>query len=653
MTPSRRLRGDLLLAIVIIAFAVSLVAGFDRMIGEEKQRTAQQGKESWLAVQAEIELLKLQHTLDRYAIGDGSVARDELQLQFDVFWSRLSLLTEGEESARLREAKGVGRMAASMLRDLARIEDMITSVSPTKGPDYYRVREVIDAMRVPLHGVMQATLLQDRQVWAADGGGADAAFSELAIYFIGILVAGAVLIVVLLHENRRARTHLQLARSAETLASEARGRLEDAIEAISEGFLLCDRNDRILLFNRRYQDQIHGGKTNIAVGVRFEDGVRDALDAGIIDTGDMSKEEWLAWRMASHCNPGPAQEVRTHAGIWLHVNEYRTREGGTVSLYGDVTELRRREDALRSAKEDAELANRSKSDFLANISHELRTPLNAIIGFADMLVDGVIGDLATKQREYVVDIRASGHHLLEIINDILDLSKAEAGRLTLDERPFDLTRSIEGAVRLVKPRAAAEGVSVTVEKPPRPVGLMADELKLRQIVLNLLSNAVKFTPSGGSITVRIGEGPPPAEGIEVRGRPVVPGIEGEADDAGGSSAHGAGRSAKCLLLSVTDTGIGMSVDEVHRALQPFVQVDSGLNRKYQGTGLGLPLTRRLAELHGGSLMVHSVPGAGTRVTLVLPAARIVSGATAGEGPAPGEGAPAGEGPPAREGPADT
>lgn len=618
------MQGGFLLIGAVLVFAVGLVVGFDRVVAEEKRLASQQGKAIELAVETEAALLKLQQLLDRYVMGDTGVTLPDVHLQYDLLWNRLSLLGETEGST-LRTMAAAREVAWGMLDELGRIARPLSGLHPQADVEFYRVREVLDGMRAPIHKLVRDSLSELTQTETATLENTGANYNRLVVFLSGILLATALLIVLLLRENQRARAHLGLARNAEAMASEARGRLEDAIEAISEGFLLCDSNDRILMFNRRYCDEIHQGRTGVAVGNRFEDGVRDALAAGIIDTNGMSDEDWLAWRMAQRRQSEATLEVRTCKGGWLHVREYRTRDGGRVTLYTDVTEAKQREEALRAAKEEAEIANRLKSDFLANISHELRTPLNAVIGFSDMLAEGVIGQLAPKQREYVVDIRASGLHLLGIINDILDLSKAEAGRLTLDERPFDLFRSIDGALRLVRPRASAEGVSLAVDAPPISIGVLADELKLRQILLNLLSNAVKFTPAGGEVTVRVRRGHPPSDGFAIvadadPAKTVAFPAQLPAGNGGDDSDAG---DAACLLISVTDTGIGMTADELDLAFQPFVQVDSGLNRRYSGTGLGLPLTRRLAELHGGTLIVRSAPGQGTDVTVVLPGNRVL------------------------------
>jgi PAS domain S-box-containing protein len=259
----------------------------------------------------------------------------------------------------------------------------------------------------------------------------------------------------------------------------------------------------------------------------------------------------------------------------------------------DISDHRRIETSLREAKEQAELANRTKSQFLANMSHELRTPLNAIIGFSEIIADDSFGpDGLPMYTEYARDIRDSGKHLLTVINDILDYSKIDAGKTELSDDINDIGEVISASIRMLIGPAENAGVQVRQSLHDGLPPLVADALKLKQILLNVLSNAVKFTESGGSVMVSAAL----------------------TDDGG-------------LDIQVEDTGIGMSEAEVALAFQPFSQVESTLNRKYEGTGLGLPITKSLTELHGGSLVIDSTPGVGTKVTVHLPASRIFRQAT--------------------------
>jgi PAS domain S-box-containing protein len=269
-------------------------------------------------------------------------------------------------------------------------------------------------------------------------------------------------------------------------------------------------------------------------------------------------------------------------------------DGKLQSAFGtiqDVTERKQAEDALRRAQMEAEIANRAKSQFLANVSHELRTPLNAIIGFSEIMNGELMGPLGSPvYREYAGDIHESGRHLLAIINDILDLSRVEAGQTALNESTVEVQKLVAACLILVRGKAHAGGLTISVETAAAVPSVVGDERLLKQTLLNLLSNAIKFTPKGGAI--RISTRTTPA-GIEV---------------------------------AVKDSGIGMSASELEKVAKPFVQLENWLVRKYEGTGLGLSIAKAFCELHGGSLEIVSAPGQGTTATIHLPASRIAANA---------------------------
>jgi PAS domain S-box-containing protein len=260
-----------------------------------------------------------------------------------------------------------------------------------------------------------------------------------------------------------------------------------------------------------------------------------------------------------------------------------------TAIVRDVTERKRIEAELIRAKEAAEAADRAKSAFLATMSHELRTPLNAVIGFAQVIEMRILGANAIdRYTEYASSIRQSGEHLLGIIEDILDISKIEAGDLHLMEQPVDVVDVVGQSLNLVAMQAGQRGVAVTLDLERELPPLRADELRLRQILVNLLSNAIKFTDTGGTVTV---------------------------------AARRAGDGG--LDIGVRDTGVGMAPEDIPKALASFSQVDQSMTRRHEGTGLGLPLTKRLVEMHGGVLDIDSVCGQGTTVTVRLPAARVM------------------------------
>ncbi len=308
------------------------------------------------------------------------------------------------------------------------------------------------------------------------------------------------------------------------------------------------------------------------------------------------RKEWFAGLQGGD---GGRSEIelytKTHRTIWVVTSGHAVRDNrGALDYFEcimyDITERRQAELALTQAKEQADFANRSKSEFLANMSHELRTPLNAIIGFSEIIKEQMFGAVGQPQYvEYARDIYDSGELLLSLINDILDMSKIEAGKRALAETVFDVERVIQSVVRLVASRAKLGKLKLNLHVPKDLPSLRGEERAIKQIITNLLTNAIKFTPEGGSVT-----------------------LDTRIDEFGR------------MCITIKDTGVGMSVEEIPLALAPFGQIESALSRKNQGTGLGLPLTKALVELHGGVLDLESQPGSGTTVTAILPADRVTA-----------------------------
>jgi two-component system cell cycle sensor histidine kinase PleC len=378
-------------------------------------------------------------------------------------------------------------------------------------------------------------------------------------------------------------------------------RLRDAIETIPETFVLWDADNRLVLCNSNFQELHHLPDEAITVGASYESvvaaGAKPVVRNKVI-TGGPSV-------------PGARTfEAQLEDGRWLHISERRTKDGGYVSVGTDITALKTHEEKLvdsekrliatvadlrasqqRTAelaekyaeeKTRAEEANQAKSKFLANMSHELRTPLNAIIGFSEIMESGMFGPLgAEKYHEYCSDIRGSGQYLLEVINDILDMSKIEAGRIRLDFEDLNIDTLLNEAMRVVAARAQDKQLQLSAGISPE-LRLRADRRALKQIALNLLSNAVKFTPVGGRVTVR-----------------------GRATD-------------HCITLAIADTGIGIAKDALTRLGRPFEQVESQLTKSHQGSGLGLAISKSLVELHGGRMRIRSTLGKGTLVVVRLP-----------------------------------
>ena len=362
-------------------------------------------------------------------------------------------------------------------------------------------------------------------------------------------------------------------------------RIWAAIEAIPDGFVLYDREERLLTCNQRYRDTYPASAPAMQPGAKFEDILRFGLANSQHADAIGREEDWIAERLKRHREATGIFEQQLTDGRWIRAQDHPTPDGGRVGLRVDITQLKEHEAQLDSARKAAEAANRAKSAFLANMSHEIRTPMNGVVGMAELLCDTA---LTEEQRLFAETIRSSGEALLVIINDILDYSKIEAERLTLRPEPFDLERTIHEVTMLLQPRAREKGIDLMIDfdmfLPTRFVG---DPGRLRQVLTNLIGNAVKFTEAGHVLT-------------------RVVGIE---------SADG----AQTLHVTVEDTGIGIAPEYLDHIFGEFNQVEDERNRKFEGTGLGLAITRRLIEHMGGAVWVDSDPGQGSsfgfRVTL--------------------------------------
>ena len=375
----------------------------------------------------------------------------------------------------------------------------------------------------------------------------------------------------------------EFARRVETEASLIRieQRLMDAIESMPDGLVLLDAERRFVMCNSRYREFYPQLASRLTPGTPASEIVgTDAEEAEPHDhspTTDTALASVLSNRQMTS-----DQECRLATGRWIRVSDRSTREGGLVGIRTDITSLKLNEEALREASRRAGAANLAKSQFLANMSHELRSPLNVIIGFAEMIESQMFGSLGSpKYEEYIRDIRESGRHLLALINDILDLSKIEADKYVLYPEPLCVPTLVRTCLRSFRLRAEEAGVRLEYSGGDIP-RITADERAIKQVLINLLSNAIKFTPSGGTIT-----------------------LQAAVED-------------QVVVVSVTDTGHGIPAADLPRIGQPFEQSVKPDGKQNEGTGLGLALSRRLVELHSGSLEIQSQEGAGTEVTVRLP-----------------------------------
>lgn len=357
----------------------------------------------------------------------------------------------------------------------------------------------------------------------------------------------------------------------------AQNQLADAIEGARSGVALIGPDGRVLMSNSLIRQFFPGRRNAFAAGEKIPAEIDDGL---------------------AH----PTGEMQLEDGRWIRLTHSPSKEGGMVLIASDISFLKEREAALRDARDEAEAANRAKTDFLTNMSHELRTPLSAVIGFSEMIVKETFGPVGQPQyREFADDILHAGRHLMEVITDILDIAKAHSGTIELQKRTVRPEAVMRAAVRIVHEKARDSDITLETHIGEHLPTIEADTVRLRQVLLNLLSNAIKFTPAGGTVSAEVSRHP---EGV---------------------------------LLRVRDSGAGMAPEDIPRALQPFVQVDASLSRRHGGTGLGLPLTKIFVELHGGRLELESTLNVGTTASVILPASTHVPplGAIGSETNSPG------------------
>jgi len=389
-------------------------------------------------------------------------------------------------------------------------------------------------------------------------------------------------------DQKRAAVRLT---ASEQQAAAVRRELLDATDGMTDGLVYYAPDGRMRFCNMLARADLNIPSDANIEDMTFDDVLRLEIETGQVVSTHTQEEEWTLLRSQQHRDGQGHVEMRTASGRHLRISDRRTRMGGMVTVYTDVSDLVERGDELarsqrdlRLAKEQAEVASRTKSQFLANMSHELRTPLNAIIGFAEVIEREFFGPVGVAQyASYAADIHRSGQHLLSLINDILDLSKVEAGRFEIVEQDFPLVETIDEAKRLLEIRAQNAGLVMSSEIAGDVARIYADRKLLSQALLNLMSNAVKFTPAGGQVRISARR------------------------ESGGD-----------LLISVSDTGIGMAAAEIPRALEPFGQIDGTLARRYDGTGLGLTITKAFIEMHGGALTLDSQKGRGTTATIRMP-----------------------------------
>jgi signal transduction histidine kinase len=408
--------------------------------------------------------------------------------------------------------------------------------------------------------------------------------NSVVAFILFTVTAGCLTWLMVRAVDRQQKGAAELRASEERLQRQS-GLLQSTLENMGEGLSVFDAHGRLLAWNEKFVELL-----DLPTEPTTESNLRDILALQIErgDFGPVDPALDLDDRFERFYREVPlVRERLTASGRALQIRRRAMPGGAVVSLYSDVTERKAADTKMAQAWAQAELANRAKSDFLANMSHELRTPLNAIIGFSEILSGEHLGPLKNlRYLEYAHDIHSSGQHLLSIINDVLDMSKIEAGKLEIHDEEIPVKTLLAGSVRMVRERARKQSVELAIRMADPDHMILGDERAMKQCLLNLLSNAIKFSERSGTILV-------------------------EASVAADGSS----------VLAIADDGIGMTDDELSRAMQPFGQAQASTTRTYGGTGLGLPITQGLVEAHGGVMSVVSAPGRGTRVTITLPPER--------------------------------
>ena len=493
-----------------------------------------------------------------------------------------SLLTAAGESPGMRTTleRDDGILLTSVPHDETRIGQRLEPNARAMGIGAKAVMTVSRFSGAPVFTSVRPTLYHTLLIttsinvdtalagWYADRIRAFAVSSILGM----VIILVALTLMVMLRQRDK----------AEAERARARLTLDNALESMSDGFVMFDAEDRLLACNSRYKDFYRLSAPFIQPGTSFEEIMREGAKLGQYPQAGADIEAFVTESKAFHLGDQPSMERLLPDGRWVLITERRTPDGGTVGIRTDITALKRAMQDLAAARDAAAAAGEAKTRFLARVSHELRTPLNGVLGFAQVLLQDP--RLEPEQREQVKTLHEAGRHLLDLVNGLLDLSKIEAGRLDLAPRPVALRPLLDGCATLLAPEIARKALSFHLDLDPAlPEAAELDPTRLRQLLLNLLSNAVKFTPTGGRVDLRV---------------------------------HCAGDDR--LRIEVQDTGPGIPLQEQPRLFEAFSRVESADRRHHEGTGLGLHLSRKLAEALGGTLGFDSTEGLGSTFTLQLP-----------------------------------
>ncbi len=575
----------LLVALLGCAYLALLVAPLGLLIHGRQLResvaTFVAAEDRWSAYRTQIEHGELLTLLHRAALGDETVTVDDVTEAVDILYSRNDGLKNNRDNPYFLSFEGYLGTLDAIDAAIAQADELLPKEpGPALRPETAQVLLAsVQAVAAPLSALqreVQAFTVVNNDMLRVQ----IASQSRLEIAAILALIIATVATVGGLVWNNRRLAKLT------ALAQESEARLRGFMENAPTTMAVKDLDGRYRLVNQR-MEEVYDRPAAEMIGRTEAEILGEAANARIA----------AIERQAIGADCSASAEVRQRrdgvdtwsAEVRFPIRDAAGRTTGLGAIGLDITEQKRTEIALIAATQRAEAANRAKSDFLANMSHELRTPLNAIIGFADIVANETFGTHSNpKYREYAQDIVRSGHHLLDLVADILDLSRVEAGQYPLQEARCHPKNVVDSAIFFVQERAQMRQLQLSVEVEPDLPDMLADRRALLQVLVNLLTNAVKFTPEGGRVRLTVGRSP-----------------EGE------------------IVFVVADTGVGIAAVDLPRVLEPFGQVDDPYIQRRDGAGLGLPIARGLVQKHGGTLTIESTPGVGTTVTVTLPAERVL------------------------------
>ena len=610
----RSKRLPLLMAGVVALLVINTLLSATRYLSmESAYRVPFDESPVWATSELEVELARFMVAFDGFVNRDPAITKEVMTERFDVAWSRLNLFSAGVNARWVQGRAADTEELRKIQAALTELDPIVEKAEPGDAEALRRARELI-LPRMPAIMRMTTASLQDEveDRTRIERIQSDLR-SEIKIFAISALATFLGLMAYLIRAEAIARANVRALTRAQAAAQAASDRLSEAIANINEGFVLYDRDDRLVISNAKYREYYDRSAASMVPGKTFEDILRAGIEAGQYAGASEDPDGFLQRRMALRTQLGGPYEQRLGDGRWLMISDRRTREGGLVGIRTDITEIKRREAELEVAKttlqrQAAELrlladrerrANAAKSEFLATLSHEIRTPMNAVVGLSELLSGA---RLDRQSERYVVAINEAANQLLHLINTILDLSRLEAGRAELDVEAFALKDMLARLVGVAGALAASKPVDVKwVAEAGLPDTVLGDQGRLYQVLLNLLANSVKFTRAG---SVSLHAGP---------------------------SQRGDG----WVRFTVSDTGPGLPENVVDRLFEPFVRGGDAIEGTTGGTGLGLAISQRFVDLMDGEIGVAGTSDKGTTfyVELRLPQAVL---ATDRQAPAPRE-----------------